>query len=141
MFGGILDFFKASWCNSPVAESLCLWLHNSTPTDLGLVGYWILILVLLLIACTWALVKNKLSRLIDSISNNLLVISLVIWVLGVVIYVIGFYRDGLTWLSVIPQAIISSFKMFVVSHEFSRVSTFHQDDRLQNKVFAEGDHL
>lgn len=135
MFSGILEFFKKIWERKPFHGSLDVW-NNSMLIDLSVIGYWILLLGLLLILSIWFLSNKKTSRLLESISNNLLVVSSVIWLLGVVVYIVGFYRDGLNWLSVIPRAIISSFKMFVVTNELARVPKELQENAIYMSAFS-----
>lgn len=74
-----------------------------------------LVLVIVLILCVKGKVFKKLSK-------NLLQYSFAVWVIGVILYIAGFYSPNLTFLSVIPRAIISSFKMFVVSNDLARVN-------------------
>lgn len=135
MYSGILDFFKKIWDRTPFHESLDVW-NNSMLIDLGVIGYWILLLGFLLVLSIWFLSNKKTSHLIESITNNLLVVSSVIWLLGVVVYIVGFYRDELNWLSVIPRAIISSFKMFVVTNELARVPIELQENAIYMSVFS-----
>lgn len=135
MFSGILEFFKKIWDRTPFHDSLDVW-NNSMLIDLGVIGYWILLLGFLLALSIWFLSNKKTSRLFESISNNLLVVSSVIWLLGVVVYIIGFYRDELNWLSVIPRAIISSFKMFVVTNELARVPKELQENAIYMSAFS-----
>ena len=120
MFYGILESFKTIWERTSFHESLDI-LNNSKIIDLSMIGYWIFILGLLLAWGIWFLYNKKSSRLLEYISSNLLLLSSIIWLFGVIIYIIGFYRDGLIGLAVIPRAIISSFKMFVVTNELARV--------------------
>lgn len=135
MFSGILEFFKKIWERTSLHDSLDVW-NNSMLIDLGVIGYWILLLGFLLILSIWFLSNKKTSRLLDSITNNLLVVSSVIWLLGVVVYIVGFYRDELNWLSVIPRAIISSFKMFVVTNELARVPKELQENAIYMSAFS-----
>ena len=135
MFSGILEFFKKIWERKPFHGSLDVW-NNSMLIDLSVIGYWILLLGLLLVLSIWFLSNKKTSRLLESISNNLLVVSSVIWLLGVVVYIVGFYRDELNWLSVIPRAIISSFKMFVVTNELARVPNELQENAIYMSAFS-----
>lgn len=135
MFSGILEFFKKIWERTPFHDSLDVW-NNSMLIDLSVIGYWILLLGLLLVLSIWFLSNKKTSRLLESISNNLLVVSSVIWLLGVVVYIVGFYRDELNWLSVIPRAIISSFKMFVVTNELARVPKELQENAIYMSAFS-----
>ena len=135
MFSGILEFLKKIWERTSFHESLDVW-NNSMLIDLSVIGYWILLLGLLLVLSICFLSNKKTSRLLESISNNLLVVSSVIWLLGVVVYIVGFYRDELNWLSVIPRAIISSFKMFVVTNELARVPKELQENAIYMSAFS-----
>ena len=60
-------------------------------------------------------------RIIEFLTKRLLVLTLFVWVTGIVLYLIGFYHPAVNGLSVVPRAIISSFKMFVVANELARV--------------------
>ena len=135
MFSGILEFFKKIWDRTPFHDSLDAW-NNSMLIDLSVIGYWILLLGFLLVLSIWFLSNKKTFRLLESITNNLLVVSSVIWLLGVVVYIVGFYRDELNWLSVIPRAIISSFKMFVVTNELARVPKELQENAIYMSAFS-----
>ena len=104
--------------------------------DYGFLGSWITLLVLLLVFSLWLLASKKSARLLESASNNLLLISSVVWVAGIVLYMVGLYTPGLTWLAVVPRAIISSFKMFVVSSDLSRFPQQLLDDALFMSVFS-----
>ena len=61
------------------------------------------------------------SKLIEKMSKHILLCSFVVWFFGVFVYTVGFYGKDVNGLSVVLRSIICSFKMFVVSHELSRV--------------------
>lgn len=83
---------------------------------------------------------DKLLNIIKFLSGQkaILWFSVIIFGLGIILYTIGFHRlemeyaykldlnsfgDYLKhWFAVVPRAIIASFKMFVVMHDFARVS-------------------
>jgi hypothetical protein len=48
----------------------------------------------------------------------------------------GLYRADLNWLSVIPRAVVSSFKMFVVAHDLARVPKELQEDAIYMSIFS-----
>ena len=135
MFSGIIENFKRIWERAPFGDSIDTW-QTSIPVDIGVIIYWIILLCGLLAISIWLSSNKKTSRLLDPISNNLLVVSSVIWLLGVIIYIVGFYREELNWLSVIPRAIISSFKMFVVTNELARVEPQLHDDAVYMSIFS-----
>lgn len=135
MFPGILEFFKKIWERTSFHESLDVW-NNSMLIDFSVIGYWIFLLGCLLAFGIWFLSNKRTSRLLEYVSHNLLIMSLIIWLFGVIVYIIGFYREGLNWLSVIPRAIISSFKMFVVTNELARVPTKLQEDAIYMSAFS-----
>ena len=134
MFTGIFELIQKTWENT-FQVSMRTW-QNPTIVDLHVVGYWTIVFVLLLLACLWFLSNRKLMRIFESVSNNLLVVSFIIWLSGVVVYLFGFYNEELHWLSVIPRAIISSFKMFVVAHDLARVNSNLQADTLYMIAFS-----
>lgn len=135
MFSGIIEHLKRIWARAPFDDSIDAW-QTSIPVDMGVIIYWIILLCGLLAISIWLLSNKKTSRLLDSISNNLLIVSSAIWLFGVIVYIIGFYREELNWLSVIPQAIISSFKMFVVTNELARVEPQLHDDAVYMSTFS-----
>lgn len=135
MFPGILEFFKKIWERTSFHESLDVW-NNSMLIDFSVIGYWIFLLGCLLAFGIWFLSNKRTSRLLEYVSNNLLIVSSIIWLFGVIVYIIGFYREGLNWLSVIPRAIISSFKMFVVTNELARVPKELQENAIYMSAFS-----
>lgn len=58
MFSGILEFFKKIWERNPFHGSLDVW-NNSMLIDLSVIGYWILLLGLLLGLSIWFLSNKK----------------------------------------------------------------------------------
>jgi hypothetical protein len=116
-------------------SNISLW-FDSTPVDFNVIGEWVSVFMLLIVVCVWLLSDRRASRWVGTVSNNLLVVSAVIWVLGVLVYLVGFYRPELNWLSVIPGAVIAAFKMFVVSNDLSRVSKVMQEDVLYMSMFS-----
>ena len=88
-----------------------------------------LILVIVLIVCVKGIVFKKLSK-------NLLQISFGVWFIGVILYIAGFYSPNLTFFSVIPRAIISSFKMFAGSNELARVNENLREIEIYMFMFA-----
>lgn len=135
MFSGILEFFKKIWERISFHESLDVW-NNSMLIDFSVIGYWIFLLGCLLAFGIWFLSNKRTSRLLEYASNNLLIVSSIIWLFGVIVYIIGFYREGLNWLSVVPRAIISSFKMFVVTNELARVPKELQENAIYMSAFS-----
>ncbi len=97
------------------------------------INCWIVLAVVLLIL--FGTIFSK-SKIIDKLSRNLSWLSVLVWVLGVVLYIIALYNDGVNGISVVLIAAISSFKMFVVSHDISRVPAFLQRDALYMLLFA-----
>lgn len=135
MFSGVIEHLSRILKRSPFGDSIDAW-QTSISVDIGVIIYWIILLGGLLTVSIWLLSNKKTSRLLDSISKNLLIVSSIIWLFGVIVYIIGFYRDGLNWLSVIPRAIISSFKMFVVTNELARVPTELQENAIYMSAFS-----
>ncbi len=135
MIQEMLVGFNKIWERAPFRDSADAW-QTSLPVDVGIIIYWIILFGGLLAICIWLLSNKKSSRTFESVSNHLLVVSSAIWFLGVVIYIIGYYQDGLNWVSVIPRAVISSFKMFVVTNELARVQVELQKDAIYMSVFS-----
>ncbi len=135
MLPNFIEFVKKGSVSTSFIDSVERW-YNSVPIDLNVVGSWVLILGFILTFCICFLSNKKSSHFLESISSNLLIISSVIWFLGVVIYIVGFYQEQLNWISVIPRAIIASFKMFVVTNELARVDGDLQKDAIYMSAFS-----
>lgn len=97
--------------------------------------YLLVIFLLLLGLFTVVKVRGK-SLLTKFTSNHLLVLSVIIWLFGTLIYIIGFYKPSLPWLAVIPRAVISSFKMFALGHDLARVDSKLQAEAVYMSIFA-----
>lgn len=104
--------------------------------DFTVIYYWSILFLILLAFCIWLLSNKKTSRIIGSISDHLPLVSSIIWLLGVVLYIIGYYNPYLPWVAVIPRAIISSFKMFVATNELARVTPILHSDAIYMTAFA-----
>ena len=94
------------------------------------------VLALLLALSIWLMSHRKSAKLLELTSGNLLLVSSVVWIAGVVLYIIGFYSPGLPWLAVVPRAVISSFKMFVVANELARFPADLQKNPAFLSVFS-----
>ena len=108
------------------------WTYNAMAIGLHL----LLVTVLLLLTCMLLIWVDKYVRFVDRMSRHLPAMAVVVWLIGIVVYVVGFYGGTLTGLAVVPRAVISSFKMFVVSHDLARVYPVLQRDALYMSVFS-----
>lgn len=97
------------------------------------IGYWIVFFILF--SALFIIILCR-SKLIEKLSRHILSLSVAVWFLGVLIYIIGFYNSGVNGLSVVLRAIISSFKMFVVSHDLARIPHFLQNDSSYMAAFS-----
>lgn len=97
------------------------------------IGYWIGFFIIFSVGLIFILCRTK---LIEKLSKHILPLSVVVWFLGVLIYIVGFYNSGVNGFSVVLRAIIASFKMFVVSHELARVPQFLQNDFSYMSAFS-----
>ena len=95
--------------------------------------YWIILFVVLLILFV---ILSRFRRIFDWHSKHILGSALVIWIVGVLVYIVGLYNEGVNGISVVPRAVISSFKMFVVAHDLARVDANLQKDSLYMTVFS-----
>ncbi len=129
----MMDFLNG--CCEKILNGLNLW-QMSTSVNLYDIGWWSVIFILLLTLTIWILSNKRTVRVVESISRNLLVLSSLVWLSGVCVYLIGLYRTDLNWLSVIPRAVISSFKMFVVAHDLARVPKELQEDAIYMSIFS-----
>lgn len=116
----IWDFIVKFW-HEKFQGILLVWgqpCGDANSLEWGSLGYWMFFFILFAIALVCLLCKSK---MIKRLSKHILLLSFIVWALGVFIYIIGFYNNGVNGLSVTLRAIISSFKMFVVSHDLARV--------------------
>lgn len=63
--------------------------------------------------------SKKLRPVLRFVEHRLFKISACIWGAGVVVYMIGCYDSGLSFLSVVPMAVVSAFMMFFGQDDFS----------------------
>lgn len=97
---------------------------------------WFAILGLILAIIVFFLSNKKSERILNFISNNLLPISLIVWLLGVFIYIIGFYRPDINCFPVILRSIMSAFKMFLVIQDLARIQADLLNDTLYMSTFS-----
>lgn len=104
--------------------------------NICVICYWFVMLVLLLGVSVWFVASKRASQIYEAVSNNLLLVSLVIWFSGAVLYLIGFYNAQLNWVAVAPRVIIASFKMFVAINELARVPKELQENAIYMSAFS-----
>lgn len=101
--------------------------------DWSIIGSWVVLFLILLGIFIYLLRYN---RIFEYLSRYILFSAFTVWLGGVLIYIVGFYSDKVNGLSVVLRAIISSFKMFVVSHDLARIPSFLQNDSLYMTCFS-----
>ena len=110
--------------------------QDTVGIDMASVAVWILWFVVAVAGVVVLMSWERGARMMQAVTKHLLLISSGVWFLGVVIYIIGFYSPELNLIAVVPRAIISSFKMFVVTNELARVNSALQKDVLYMGVFS-----
>ena len=95
--------------------------------------YWIILFIALSIIATFLLSRTK---IIEKLSKHILLLSFIVWFSGVLVYIVGFYNSEANGLSIVSRAIISSFKMFVVSNDLARVPQLLQNDASYMTAFS-----
>lgn len=110
--------------------------HNTVGIDTAGVALWILWFVVAIAGVVVLMSWKRSARMMQAVANHLLLISSGVWFLGVVVYIVGFYSPGLNWIAVVPRAIVSSFKMFVVANDLARVAGPLQKDVFYMGVFS-----
>lgn len=95
--------------------------------------YWIILFIALSIIATFLLSRTK---IIERLSKHILLLSFIVWFSGVLVYIVGFYNSEANGLSIVSRAIISSFKMFVVSNDLARVPQLLQNDASYMTAFS-----
>ena len=126
--GNIFNNFITSWNN---------WTDsylNSQSLSLG--GWFVVLFVLLFLGGVYLAIKGRFKKFLDWINRHLSILALILWFIGVIVYMVGFYKESLTGLGVVPRAIVSSFKMFVVSNDLARVDKLMQEDAIYMALFS-----
>lgn len=120
------------------AESWSNWWNNYIGDHIGFGLYLLLfcVAIVVLIVAYKAIFRNKSDNLFKWLSRYLLGTAFVVWFLGVVLYIVGFYDTTLNGLAIVPRAVISSFKMFVVAHDLARVHPTMMHDALYMTAFS-----
>lgn len=107
--------------------------HTATSLDWSRIEQWVILFILFLAVSVVLLCK---SNIIEKLSKRILPLSLIIWLSGVFVYIVGYYNSGVNGLSVVLRAVISSFKMFAVANDLPRVLPILQNDGSYMSVFA-----
>lgn len=110
--------------------------HYLNPNSISFGGYLILFFVVMLLFSICLIAVGRFKRFFEWMSRHLLGTALFLWLLGVVVYIVGFYHDQLTGLAIVPRAVISSFKMFAVSNDLARVHEVLRKDAFYMTVFS-----
>lgn len=106
------------------------------------VGWMLMLLVVLLIviavsAMYFNLLRKDFLEKFRFFGKGFLFVSIVlVWLSGLFLYIIGFYREGLNFVSVMPDALITSFKMFLMQNQVGRVQAFLREDVLYMSCFT-----
>ena len=111
--------FAPSWEN---------WCGKYIPTYMSF-ELWMALALCIFVGVLLIFYHTRLHKLVYKvIVRYLSELSIVVWLLGIAIYTIGFTDNKLNVFAVLPRVIISSFKMFTISNELARVdSTLHHD--------------
>ena len=102
----------------------------------SVVHVWFIIFALLLAVILAIFASSRSMKLFDLLAKHLPIFSILVWFVGVCVYIVGFYDAGVNGLSVVPRAIISSFKMFVVSNDLARVYSVLRHHTLYMTIFS-----
>lgn len=124
----LIDFFQSNFENS-----WSLWETLYSRFFLDQMGWYLIVMLIFIIGVSCLALK---SRIIDWISRYLGKISISVWFLGIILYAVGLYRQELTAFSILPRAIIASFKMFTATNELARVSSILQQDAIYMTCFS-----
>lgn len=117
--------------------SFCNWINSYCHITSMISGIYLIVFSAIVILFLYVFIKSdRYSKLVDWISNNIFKVVTPIWIFGVLIYIIGFYGKDLNGLAIIPRAIISSFKMFIFSHDLARVHPVLQEDAIYLTLFS-----
>lgn len=103
----------------------------------GALAIWLLLFSMLFLGLACFFVYNGgYKKIFKWISDHIGLCSIIVWSLGVLVYIVGFYKQELTALAIVPRAIIASFRMFVVANELARIPNTFQQDALYMTAFS-----
>ena len=137
MFLQILNLLSVKIIFNNFAESFNNWIDtylNQYALSLGC--YLIFFFLILLAIGAYLIISGRSKKMFDWANRHLSILGLIIWFIGVLVYLIGFYRGELAGLAIIPRAIVSSFRMFVVSNDLARVDKLMQEDVIYMVIFS-----
>lgn len=117
-------------------DHICKEFNNTENNSLIWLVYIILFTGFFIILINYIIKTIKFRKLVNWISKNIFLTATVIWIFGVAIYIVGFCENWLNGLAVVPRAIISSFKMFVVSNDLARVCDNLRADAIYMTIFT-----
>ena len=110
--------------------------HYLNPDSISFGTYLMLFFVVMLLISYCLIIEGRFKNFFEWMSRHLLGTALVLWLIGVVVYIVGFYHNQLNGLAIVPRAVISSFKMFAVSNDLARVHEVLRKDALYMSAFS-----
>ena len=123
------------WTN--LQQSIENWSqYYLNPDSISFGGYLMLFFVVMLVISIYLITEGRFKKFFEWMSRHLLGTALFFWLMGVVVYIVGFYHNQLNGFSIVPRAIISSFKMFAVSNDLARVHEVLRGDALYMTIFS-----
>lgn len=135
----MIDIFAKvnDWMNKSYIDSAGNWCKTYLGHFNTILPYIVGIMIILFIVTVIFLIKTgKYKKFFKWLSSHIGICSTVIFGLGILLYAIGFYKPQLGALAIVPRAIISSFRMFVVANELARVDSDLQKDAIYMLFFA-----
>lgn len=121
-----------------IVETLKGWEHSqyaivTNSVDWAIVGNWMFMFLVFLVLTIWLF---RYRSVFDWLIKRLSLFAIIVWLLGVFVYVVGLYMNSLSWFAVVPRAVIASFKMFTGTHDLARIPAFLQHDCLYMTMFS-----
>ena len=111
--------------------------YKSITFYIGEASTWVVASLLICVAFFVAksLLKSNRNKMMAT-NKSLLVSSFIVWILGLVIYTLGFYKEGHSVFAVMPRAVTAAFKMFVASDELGEVLDPLKEDSVYLLFFS-----
>jgi hypothetical protein len=111
-------------------------LHYLNPESISFGTYLMFFFMVMLLISIYLITERRFKKCFEWMSRHLLGTALVLWLMGVLVYIVGFYHNQLNGLAIVPRAVISSFKMFAVSNDLARVHEVLRKDALYMSAFS-----
>lgn len=100
----IFENIKGWICENNYCESFQNWRSVYWNSYWGDLAIWLLVFSILFLGLVCLFIYNeRYKKLFKWISDHIGICSIIVWSLGVLVYIVGFYKQELTALAIYPE--------------------------------------